>query len=103
MGTKIFCGIALLGIIALAGCESPDSITNESTAKKASDATNTAIDFDVVKPASFDGDFNPEGLEVGTEVGKLAPEIIGEDLDGVAFKLSDYRGKVVMLDFYGDW
>lgn len=39
----------------------------------------------------------------GPAIGELAPEIEGVDLDGVAFKLSDYRGKVVMLDFYGDW
>jgi hypothetical protein len=32
-----------------------------------------------------------------------APEIAGEDLDGVPFRLSDYRGKVVLLDFWGDW
>ncbi len=37
------------------------------------------------------------------QVGMVAPEIAGEDLDGVAFKLSDYRGKVVLLDFWGDW
>ncbi len=36
-------------------------------------------------------------------IGKTAPEISGEDIDGVAFNLSDYRGKVVMLDFWGDW
>lgn len=36
-------------------------------------------------------------------VGKTAPEIAGADLDGVEFKLSDYRGKVVFLDFWGDW
>ncbi len=36
-------------------------------------------------------------------VGKPAPEIEGEDLDGTKFKLSDYKGKVVMLDFWGDW
>ena len=36
-------------------------------------------------------------------IGKEAPDIEGEDLDGVAFKLSDYRGKVIMLDFWGDW
>jgi len=35
--------------------------------------------------------------------GKTAPDIEGEDIDGVAFKLSDYRGKVVLLDFWGDW
>ena len=36
-------------------------------------------------------------------IGKVAPEIAGEDIEGVSFKLSDYRGKVVMLDFWGDW
>ena len=36
-------------------------------------------------------------------VGKIAPEIAGEDVDGTAFKLSDYRGKVILLDFWGDW
>jgi hypothetical protein len=35
--------------------------------------------------------------------GNVAPEIAGEDLDGVAFKLSDYKGKVIFLDFWGDW
>jgi hypothetical protein len=36
-------------------------------------------------------------------VGKPAPEIAGEDLDGKKFKLSDYKGKVVLLDFWGNW
>ena len=37
------------------------------------------------------------------QVGMVAPDIEGDDLDGVAFKLSDYRGKVVVLDFWGHW
>ena len=37
------------------------------------------------------------------QVGMTVPEIEGEDLDGIPFKLSDYRGKVVMLDFWGHW
>ncbi len=37
------------------------------------------------------------------EIGKVAPDIEGVDLDQVPFKLSDYRGKVVVLDFWGDW
>jgi hypothetical protein len=36
-------------------------------------------------------------------IGKAAPEIEAEDLDGKKFKLSDYRGKVVVLDFWGNW
>ena len=36
-------------------------------------------------------------------VGQIAPDIEGTDFDGTPFKLSDYRGKVVMLDFWGYW
>ena len=36
-------------------------------------------------------------------VGKVAPEIAGEDLNGRKRKLSDYRGKVVVLNFWGVW
>ncbi|MBL8825168.1 MAG: redoxin domain-containing protein [Planctomycetia bacterium] len=42
-------------------------------------------------------------VPVGTSIGQMAPQISGEDVDGVAFKLSDYRGKVVVLDFWGFW
>ena len=36
-------------------------------------------------------------------VGKPAPDIDGKDIDGKSFKLSDHRGKVVLLTFWGDW
>ncbi len=36
-------------------------------------------------------------------IGQVAPEISGADLDGEPMKLSDYRGKVVVLDFWGHW
>jgi len=36
-------------------------------------------------------------------VGKPVPEIEAEDADGKKFKLSDYKGKVVLLDFWGNW
>jgi thiol-disulfide isomerase/thioredoxin len=35
--------------------------------------------------------------------GKPAPEIDGLDMNGKPLKLSDYRGKVVMLVFWGSW
>jgi len=36
-------------------------------------------------------------------VGRVAPEIESEDISGKKFKLSDYRGKVVVLSFWGHW
>lgn len=36
-------------------------------------------------------------------IGQVAPEIRGVDQNGTAMKLSDFRGKVVLLDFWGDW
>jgi len=36
-------------------------------------------------------------------IGKVAPEIEGEDIFGEKFKLSDYRGKIILLDFWGHW
>lgn len=36
-------------------------------------------------------------------VGKVAPDTEGEDVDGQKLKLSDYRGKVTAIVFWGDW
>ena len=35
--------------------------------------------------------------------GKTAPEIGGMDIDDKPMKLSDYKGKVVLLTFWGHW
>jgi peroxiredoxin len=43
--------------------------------------------------------FEMLNLQVGCE----APEIEGKDADGVNFKLSDYRGKYVIVIFWGGW
>ena len=37
------------------------------------------------------------------QVGMVAPDFEATDQDGTKFKLSDYRGKVVLLDFWGFW
>ncbi len=36
-------------------------------------------------------------------VGKVAPDIVAKDLDGQELRLSDYRGRVVVLAFSGEW
>jgi hypothetical protein len=36
-------------------------------------------------------------------IGRQAPDIEGQDQDGKRFKLSDYRGKVLLLDFWHEF
>ncbi|HEV3166368.1 MAG TPA: hypothetical protein VGZ22_20255, partial [Isosphaeraceae bacterium] len=36
-------------------------------------------------------------------IGLPAPDIKGEDIGGKTMKLSDFKGKVVMIDFWGHW
>jgi uncharacterized protein involved in exopolysaccharide biosynthesis len=78
-------------------------------AAKTDDERKAATD-DLKKVAEFTTDedllanvkarmFEIEHLQIGCE----APEIDAKDVDGVGFKLSDYRGKVVLLDFWGFW
>ncbi|PTS99664.1 hypothetical protein DBR11_11800, partial [Pedobacter sp. HMWF019] len=41
-----------------------------------------------------------EGL---TEAGLVAPDFVKKDMDGKTIRLSDYKGKYVLLDFWGSW
>jgi len=36
-------------------------------------------------------------------VGRTAPDAASQDLQGNAFRLSEYRGKLVVLAFSADW
>ncbi len=46
----------------------------------------------------------PENQAGGpTGKGQSAPEIVLENLDGKSVRLSDYRGKVVILNFWASW
>ena len=107
MKYRLLMGFVLVAALMYVGCDANrgiDVATNNNNA--GGEAENTLAKYDnfvVEYPERFDGEFNPDGLEVGPAVGQLAPEIEGVDLEGTEFKLSDYRGKVVMLDFYGDW
>lgn len=87
-----FLAVLAIFLIATVGCskseESGSASSGGKTASKSKSATATAIAPVVT------------GSPV---VGKPAPEITGPDTDGEMFNLSDYHGKVVMLDFWGDW
>ena len=54
-------------------------------------------------PREYKLEFASASGAKGLEVGDTIPEVSGKDLDNIKFKLSDYQGKVIMLDFWGDW
>lgn len=39
----------------------------------------------------------------GRRIGNLCPEVAGVDVDGKPVKLSDYKGKVVLITFWATW
>lgn len=42
-------------------------------------------------------------LPVGTRVGELAPDFTGTTLDGQTIRLSDLRGKTVLINVFASW
>lgn len=45
----------------------------------------------------------PPGMEAGPKEGKLAPDFLLETLDGKVLRLSDLRGKPVIINFWATW
>jgi len=41
--------------------------------------------------------------KIGINIGNKAPELIGKSTNGETFKLSDTKGKVVLIDFWAGW
>jgi len=99
---------ALLAVAQLLKNQSEGLGANkEKAAKEAESTLQLVVEkyTDVETTQGSIGDRAKELLEDIKEFGygKLAPDISGEDVDGKAMKLSDYLGKVVLLDFWGNW
>ncbi|HVX10680.1 MAG TPA: hypothetical protein VHC22_05830 [Pirellulales bacterium] len=104
-------GLALLGLgqllLSQADNEAADDTRREKLRGEAQEALKKVVrDYPDVKAFQRKaGDwasavlFEVEHLSVGLPV----PDLAGEDLEGQEFKLSDYRGKVVFLDFWAHW
>ncbi len=82
--------LKLVVIATIAFSLSAGQLTAQNAADKKKSAKSSSSSLTVHPPESL-------------EIGKVAPEIEAPDLDGVNFRLSDYRGKVVVIDFWGDW
>lgn len=83
-----------------------DSSGNRSVAEAEKLFEDVAANYDDVKGygSTLADAAKGELFEIrNLAIGMTAPDIEGEDVDGKKFKLSDYRGKVVVIDFWGDW
>ncbi len=91
--------------------EKPESVFNqaedlfEAVTKNYSDVPNFVAGPGLRKPEPTLG--KQASIELYAvqhlTAGKTAPEIQGEDIDGHKFKLSDSRGKVVVISFWASW
>ncbi|OGU17339.1 MAG: hypothetical protein A2X61_06815 [Ignavibacteria bacterium GWB2_35_12] len=45
----------------------------------------------------------PNESSADIKVGNMAPDFKGETIDGKELNLSDYKGRVVLLDFWASW
>jgi len=67
------------------------------------------MDFTFIPPegAELVNKFSPPGTRPKSEeskiIGNPAPDFILNDIDGIEAKLTDFKGKVVLLDFWATW
>ena len=54
-------------------------------------------------PSSSTVDLDTEKATIGVNVGDLAPDFTLIDLDGNQLSLSDFRGKMVFINFWATW
>jgi hypothetical protein len=114
---RCLCAIGSLGLGAC-GSERPEAARSSPAAavqelSPPSAPARAAVPDPVVAPATAPEDAPvpvvapvpaPDtSIPVGLFVGNRAPDFEAVDVHDKRFKLSDYRGKIVALDFWGFW
>ncbi len=79
-----------------------DEATSKADAKRSTDTFRRIIKmYPESKAAEKAGPYIYEIEHL--QIGMVAPEIVGKDVDGNEIKLSQFRGQVVVLGFWGFW
>ena len=94
VGALVFIGIVAAGVVGAVWYFS------DRNARDFNDANNPRPV--IVTGGGSDLELIIDKLQNGPKKGDVAPEIEGEDFDGKKFKLREFRGKVVLLYFWGD-
>ena len=105
-GDELKSFVTYFGPEAVAELEKVDAATTGAEAEKLLDTVVAEYaDLDSGRRGQTMGEVAKRDLfELrNLSIGKVAPEIKGEDIDGKVFALTEYRGKVIFLDFWGDW
>jgi len=77
---------------------------HEYTANGTYVATLTVVDTEGKSDvATLTVTVSGDGPPIGVDVGQTAPDFTGHRTDGGTARLLDYRGQVVLLDFWGAW
>ena len=87
----------------LAPTDQPAATDDQSTPMTAADALQLTLQAGMPMP-TFDLSTLPPGAQVVTSLDSgEAPDFTIDTFDGKTFKLSDYRGKVVLINFWASW
>ena len=98
---SVFTGIILAMALLFVGCkkqssEPPDTRRAQPTENTQNPATGLSLKDVIRYRRTWDTDFN-------SWYGKMAPDFTLLDINGKQHKLTDYRGKNVMLIFWATW
>lgn len=89
--------LIILSLLLITSCNKNNNSKNET--EKSTDKTTNTTETIAPTDATEIEDPNKEGFEEGN----IAPDFEVKLLTGETVKLSDYRGKVVLLNFWATW
>ena len=95
---------AIAGSLLVDRSSAPESTVVASGTDEARDVPSPSAEEQDDHPASTNpSPDGPVAVPTGINVGERAPGFTLKDLEGKSVSLSDYRGKVVIIDFWASW